>query len=45
MLTTTSRHTRNNLHRQMLVNLVAAAWVGTLMISGYYIFSVLVTVS
>jgi hypothetical protein len=37
MLTTTSRQT--------LVNLAAAAWVGALMMTGYYIFSVLVTVS
>jgi hypothetical protein len=37
MLTTTSRQT--------LVNLAAAAWVGALIMTGYYIFSVLVTVS
>jgi hypothetical protein len=41
MLTTTSRQTRYDFHHRMLVNLAAAAWVGTLMISGYYLFSVL----
>jgi hypothetical protein len=45
MLTTTSRQTRYNLHHRMLVNLAAAAWVATLMISAYYVFSVLATVS
>jgi hypothetical protein len=45
MLTTTSRQTRYGVHHRMLVNLAAAAWVGALMISGYYIFSVLVPVS
>jgi hypothetical protein len=44
MLTTTSRQTRYSLHRRMLVNL-AVAWVTTLMISAYYVFSVLATVS
>jgi hypothetical protein len=42
MLTTVSRQ---NFHRRMFVNLAAAAWVGALMASGYYLFSVLVTVS
>ena len=45
MLTTTSRQTRNDLHHRMLLNLAAAAWVATLMISAYYVFSVLATVS
>jgi hypothetical protein len=45
MLTTTSRQTRYSLHRRMLVNLAAVAWVTTLMISAYYVFSVLATVS
>jgi hypothetical protein len=31
--------------RQTLVNLAAAAWVGTLIISAYYVFSVLSTIS
>jgi hypothetical protein len=42
MLTTTSRQTRYDFrHHWMLVNLAAAAWVATLMITGYYIFSAL----
>jgi len=45
MLTTTSLQNRCDLHRRMLVNLAAAAWVATLMISAYYVFSVLATVS
>jgi hypothetical protein len=45
MLTTTSRQARYNLHHRMLVNLAAAAWVGTLLISAYYVFSALTTVS
>jgi hypothetical protein len=44
MLTTTSRRTRYDFrHHRMLVNLAAAAWVTTLMISAYYVFSVLAT--
>ena len=45
MLTTTSRQTRHDPHHRMRVNLAAAAWVATLMISAYYVFSVLTTVS
>ncbi len=46
MLTTTSRDTRHDFrHHRMLVNLAAAVWVATLVISAYYVFSVLVTVS
>jgi hypothetical protein len=45
MLTSIARQTRYDLHRRMLVNLAAAAWVATLTISAYYVFSVLATVS
>jgi hypothetical protein len=45
MLTTISRQTRYDVRHRMLVNLAAAAWVGTLLISAYYVFSVLATVS
>jgi hypothetical protein len=46
MLTTSSRQTRYNFrHHQTLVNLAAAAWVTTLVISAYYVFSVLTTAS
>ncbi len=45
MLTTTSRRTRYDFrHHRTVVNLAAVAWVATLMISAYYVFSVLVTV-
>jgi len=46
MLTTTSRRTRYDFrHHRMLVNLAAAAWVATLMMSAYYVFRALTTVS
>jgi hypothetical protein len=46
MLTRTSRQTPYDFrHHRTIVNLAAAAWVATLMISAYYVFSVLATVS
>jgi hypothetical protein len=45
MQTTTSQQIRYDLDHRMLVNLAAIAWVGTLMISAYYVFSALATVS
>jgi hypothetical protein len=46
MLTTTPRQTHYDFRpHRMLVNLAAAAWLATLMISAYYVFSALTTVS
>jgi hypothetical protein len=45
MLTTKSRQTSDDFNHRMFVNLAAAVWVGALMWSGYYLFSVLATVS
>ena len=42
-----ARNTGNadNHHHRMFANLVAAAWVGTLMTSAYYVFNQLLAVS
>jgi hypothetical protein len=44
MLTATPRQTRYDFRpHRTLVNLAAAAWVGALMITGYYVLHMLVT--
>jgi hypothetical protein len=42
---TTRKDDEGEHHRRMFANLVAAAWVGTLMTSAYYVFSMLAAVS
>ena len=41
----TNKDDENEHHHRMFANLVAAAWVGTLMVSAYYVFSQLAAVS
>jgi hypothetical protein len=45
MPTTTSQRVRYDFPHRMLMNLAATAWVATLMIPAYYVFSALATLS